>query len=188
MSHSAQSPTCSSCDSYQGCAEQAFAGLTMLSQEIDVSDYLYLMRRDNKNLKGSVLRKTNLVSIDRHSSVDRRYDISPSQQAVIDKVSGRYKKAERLMRSIFKNGIELHETLLEGQNPFYLISSHTYMRFVCDRLLAGGFTRREIKDGMMERMDWTVKTANSHVSVCVHTLVAMDIAEEIDGRFILRQK
>ena len=191
VTHSPESRICKPCDHINDCSAVVIETLELLGEQIDVSDLLHAVNRDSRMSPPKEDDKTNLelvIGIKRRTKVATRFEITEEQERVIEFIKARYKKAERLVRSMFKNGIDVRWSLLNRENPFYSIDSHKYMRIVCDKLLSDGFTRAELKRAFMAKHDWSNGTANSHVLAVTHTLSALNVTtEDQRGRFLLKE-
>jgi len=184
------SSICSACSEFVACQRQVLNVLHELGEEMDVSDLVHIAVRDtNHNDDHPVLRTTNNgVLSDAEAGKKRtRFELTSAQKQKVDEIKTRYAKSERLVRAIFKNGIDLKRTLSRRINPFYDIKSHQYMREVCDLLISGGYTRDQLRKSLGQKFNWTYGTANSHVLTVVHALDALEITEEHKGVIRLKE-
>ena len=181
--HSLECEACKKCKHGEDCSRKVLSSLNLISERHDVSDISYLLVR---NLP------VESVSLSYSSRVDTeaprtRFALSDQQEEILKKAKSKYAKSERLIKSIFKNGIDLHRSLLNNKNPFLGIKTNKYMRIVCDRLMDDGFTREELLYEFMDEFGWTRETANSCIVLVVHSLSSLDIIIEENEKFKLRR-
>lgn len=190
VAYSDSTDTCSQCGHKQRCSVIVAQALDFIAEKMDVSDLVYIANRDTGFAKVRDQTELSLVTdrIERKTKVAYRFELSDEQRRIISYIKGKYSKAERLIRSMFKNGIDLKEALRRNINPYRGLSKHAYMDIVCEKLLNGGFTRSELRTAFSDAYEWNYGTANSHVLICTHTLTALDVVRENEsGKFILQE-
>lgn len=101
-------------------------------------------------------------------------------------IPGVSKKGGELVRAIQREVSDLGALLRAGENPF-VNRTPRYMGVVCDMLLAGGFTKRELRLAFIDRLGWSDGTASAHVSIVVSALPAIGAVVERGGRFVIKE-
>lgn len=186
--YSDTSSVCKECRSREACKDKVVERLSDLSESMDVGDLFYILNRDSSVTKLVSSNALTVVTGNKERAVRQtRFKLTSRQKELLASVKARYTKSERLVRSMFRNGIDLRGSLLAGTNPFVQAKSHTYMRVACDLLLKGGFTRVELRDALRQSFNWEKTTANAHVLVCTHAFDAMGITGELQGKFTIKE-
>jgi len=178
---STKSQQCQNCEFFTRCKQKTAEHLSCISVKMNVEDYIAALRREGAEvshtikLVGSpeVQRKTKVYTL----------EITKREQQALEEIKGRYSKAERLLKYMYKHGIDLHANLIQGVNPFKYRQSHRYMYVACKMLLDQGFTNSELRSRLMKENDWSYGTANSHVLIVVHTLLALSVVRTERGRY-----
>lgn len=155
------------------CRPQAIESAALISQVMPIEDVF-------RSLRSSIPLETSREQMtqERRTKSPKLLPLTPEQESIIEDIRGRYQKAERLARSVFRKGLDISGAISKGVNPYRVESSHKYMEVVCQMLIDEGcFSRKGIREAMMQRFGWSYGTANSHVLVCTHFLVAADICE-----------
>lgn len=185
-----QSSKCQHCAAKERCALEVLNRAERLSDEVDTSEIIRMIGKTSES--GKIKSRALLSIVDkttgelqRHVKL-KRCELTAKERELISLVKGRYAKAGRLVKSIFKSGIDLQYALAHKINPYRQAKSHSYMETVCDLLLEDGFTRSRLRKTFAEKFNWTYSTANSHVLVVTHTLSALGIIKEECGQFTLR--
>lgn len=173
---------CRSCQYRSECGSESGVFADRIANNLTQIELGEILRKRQKKSKGSIYptrsAKNLLVS---------RVGFTEEQHSMLAIVRTRYSKAERLMRHIFKNRIDIRESLRKGVNPYLSQDSHSYMVHVLDLLLKdGGFTRSELRRTLIYKMNWTEGTANSHVLICIHTLKEIGVISEQEDNYRLR--
>jgi hypothetical protein len=114
-----------------------------------------------------------------------KYVLSSDQKAICE---GLPKKAGKVLDTLIRNG--KLEGMLDlpkrGINPFR-DDSPNWLEVAFDALIAGGFSKRELKELLMLRLQWGETTAFPHVTKTVAILTAVGVIQERDGRFVLTE-
>lgn len=121
-----------------------------------------------------------------HESVGKARKIRLTQdQEELCEVLGQ--KPGYLARQMLSQGIDIGSALNAGVNPF-VDARPKYMRTVCGALLEGGFTKKSLKERLLQaHPDWEPRTADSQVTTAVSCLAMMGVITEGFGkRYILK--
>ncbi|PLC44478.1 hypothetical protein C0Q88_07305 [Ralstonia pickettii] len=78
----------------------------------------------------------------------------------------------------------MRKDLQAGRNTFAQ-SKPEFMRVICDRLIAGGASKSDLRASLMQQLNWSEGTASSHVSMAVPILLRFNIATESAGNIVL---
>ena len=97
------------------------------------------------------------------------------------------KKVEELLARIERAGVRVGEALRERRNPFG--KDFPFLRITAHLLLVVpfGVTRENLVTGFEQRLNWSRGTAAAHATQAFQALVALGVAEEIDGRLNLKR-
>lgn len=95
-------------------------------------------------------------------------------------------KVEKRLRHIFETGkdMQIRADLANRVNPYNSVENR-FMHKVCERLLAGGFTKTELRKTFQQDLGWSEGTAFAHVSVGVQVVQELGVARRDNDRFIL---
>lgn len=190
------SEVCRKCQVFDGCAAESLKTLEAIKSLVNVSD---LLRRHDAAKRSA--RQHNTVVAEGSGEV-------PNAASPISKPVTRVTKVERVTyavpvehelilaslpvkpqdqaRRMCAEGLidKIKEGLLEGRNAL----SESKPRFLClavDRLLAGGFSKRDLRESFQNELGWGESTASSHVSITLPIFVGFGIAQEISGQFVV---
>lgn len=97
------------------------------------------------------------------------------------------KKVEELLQRIERAGVRVSEALKEKRNPFG--RDFPFLRITAHLLLAVpfGVTREHLVTGFEQRLNWSKGTAAAHATQAFQALIALGVAEEIEGRLNLKR-
>ena len=127
-------------------------------------------------IKTPVERKTPLEKV--------VFGISAEDQAIIDGIA--QKKAREAATKLCSQGLmhKLVAELKEGRNALST-RAPAYQVIAVDGLLAGGFSKSELKELYVDNTNMNESAAASHTNIAMPMLVAFGIAQENAGRYIL---
>lgn len=184
------SNVCRGCPHFAECADASLRTLEAIKGVINVED---LIRRHEKAkrattkavepsiepatkpLPAKVERKTQVVKV--QFEVDQKDgDVIATLSVKPQEIAIRLCKEGKL-RDIRK-GLDQNRNALAETGPQFL-------RVAVDRLLAGGFTRSELREAFKAELGWGETTASSHVSMTLPLFKAFKIAQEVEGRIVL---
>jgi hypothetical protein len=176
------SPHCAECPYLNECERVALNKALALSAYIQIPDVIARLRnRDGQ--KGQPTAITGVSHITRTTSGEKvRMALTEEDVATVKQMPVKVRRKVELLMKQGKD-VAAREALLRGENPFPFEGSG-YMHVACELLLAGGFTRAQLRKEYMRRLHWTEGTAYSHVSAVVAISRAIGIAEEIGGKFV----
>lgn len=157
---------CSTCKVLSDCSEQASIMLKRIRGELNVEELIEPPK------KGEVVPK----------SIPKKLSVKPLP---VRTVTGISKKATALVHRIDQLGIDLLTELKAGRNPFENMPP-AYMRETCSSLLAGGFTKAQLRDRYLSAFDWSAGSASSHVSFVIPALSFLGVIQERDDCFTMR--
>lgn len=206
------SSVCQGCQVFQACSAESLKTLEAIKSLVNVSD---LLKRHDVARKLAGLAKTTPQGwtrteeggllpppgyvvqaevtqpppvidqpVERKTQVDKvMYAITHEQEAILATMP--VKPQEQARRLCSANLIDkVKAELQEGRNAL----SESKPRFIAvavDRLIAGGFSRSDLKAFYVQEFGWGESTASSHVSIVCPILTAFSIAQEINGRLVL---
>ena len=187
---------CRSCHAFDNCSASSYQTLQRIRDTINVSDLL--KRHDHARGRSGrhpvidstlPLRPSNgslqNAPVERETRIEfMTFQPSKNDQAIIESLPV---KPAQLAESFCKRGIieRMRNDLPVGRNPFDDMKP-PFMRVVCDLLLAGGFTKIELREAFQKRMEWTESTSRSHVSIVISVLLAFEIITVRDTKHVIK--
>jgi hypothetical protein len=98
------------------------------------------------------------------------------------------KKVESLLANFERAGIKVSEAFAVGVNPFAGIGPK-FMRITAHALLRlpGGILRAELINFFETKLKWSKGTAAAHATQAFQALIALGVAEELNGRLIKKR-
>jgi len=90
-------------------------------------------------------------------------------------------KAKETYASVEKRGIDLKAGLMGLFNP--LQDRPKFLAFAFDRVLEGGYQKRNLAERFCKEFEWTRGTANSHVGICTSIFSAHNLVK-VDGQTV----
>lgn len=85
--------------------------------------------------------------------------------------------------SLERRGICLKQALADRVNPFES-QPPRHMRVIFGLLLAGGFTRAEVKQSLMTDLGWSEASAASNASAAIAAMLDLGAAQDEGGRLV----
>lgn len=193
------SEVCRQCGAFDTCAVASLDTLNQIRHIVNVSDLLKrhekakkvsrvaLKDADDKAaaalppgngqppLPGAVQRKTEVVAI--------KFDVTASDERIIAVLPV---KVQSITISLIKKGLfsQLKKSVKEKRNAL-AETAPPWLRVTVDRLVAGGFSRSELRKALRNELEWTDGTAGPHTSMAVIMLKAFGLAQENNGRLVL---
>lgn len=149
-----ESPTCQRCSALEPCRVRALQSLDRVKGAIKV-DHL-IERLEHGSTQGYIL------SLEDHRAI----------ATTPRKVAGR-------LESLLTKGFHViaRRKLAAGQNPFP-VSGAKHIHLAGEMLLAGGFTKGQLRQQCIERFQWTEGTAFSEVSQAVALLRGLRLVRQ----------
>jgi len=183
------STVCRGCHQFENCATASLRTLEAIKGVINVED---LIRRHekakratakavapslaaNKPLPAKVERKTQMVKV--QFEVDKKEgDVIATLPVKPQEIAIRLCKEGKLNE--IRKGLDENRNALAESGPQFL-------RVAVDHLLAGGFTRKELREAFKAELGWGDSTAASHVSMTLALFRSFRIAQAVEDRFVL---
>lgn len=192
------SEVCRQCCAFDACAAASLDTLNQIRHIVNVSDLLKYHEKAKKvsrvalkaadekvaaslppgngqpPLPGAVERKTEVVAV--------KFDVTPDDEAVVATLSA---KVQPIVVRMLKRGAlsqikksikEKHNTLPETEPGWLSIA--------VDHMIAGGFSRAELRKAMIDKLGWLDSSAQPHASMAALLLKAFGIAQEVEGRIV----
>lgn len=96
------------------------------------------------------------------------------------------KKVQALVEQIDKKGLKVGDALRAGTNPF---DKPAFLRVAAHLLLKlpGGVDRNVLRAALQHKLGWSYETANSHAAQVFHLMPALGVAEDRNGKMILKK-
>lgn len=97
------------------------------------------------------------------------------------------KKVRELIERVQRTGISIGAILRAGKNPF--TAKPSFLKLACHLLIAfpNGVSRDNLRYAFQSKLNWTQGTATAHVLQAAQALIALDAAEEVDGRLMIKR-
>lgn len=186
---SRDSEICRGCAFYESCADASLETLRAIQQCVDVTDLLKrhsnLRKREVKPAqKDDTSAAPMMGAVERKTTVERvTMTVEQADEEVLACIKS--KKPKEIVLRMAKSGAlqHLREGIAEGRNGLSK-TGPSFMREAVDLLLNGGFTKAQLRDVLMQRLQWTENTAASHVSIAVAILKSLKLVRE-DGEHIV---
>lgn len=190
---SRDSEICRGCSAFEECAGASLETLQRIQQIVDVSDLLkrhaIVRKREVKPVeKDDVTVGTPISAVQRKTNVERvTMTIKEADEQVLACIQS--KKPKEIVLQMAKSGsLDLmREGLKKGENGLAK-TGPSFMREAVYALLDGGFTKLQLRDLFVNRLNWTENTAASHVSIAVAILKSFKLVREESGRFVLENQ
>ena len=90
-------------------------------------------------------------------------------------------KAKETYASVSRRGIDLKSGLMGLFNP--LENKPKFLAFAFDKVIAGGYQKRDLAEQFCKEFSWTRGTANSHVGICTSIFSALNLVK-VDGQTV----
>ena len=184
------SNVCRGCPHFDDCAAASLRTLEAIKGAINVED---LIRRHQKAKRATAkaveptiepAQKSLLAKVERKTQVVKvQFDVDKKEGDVIATLPV---KPQEVAIRLCKEGKlrEIREGLDENRNAL-AETGPRFLRVAVDQLLAGGFTRSELREALKAELGWGDTTASSHVSMVLPLFKAFKIAQEVEGRIVL---
>lgn len=205
------SDVCRACGTFDECSSASVKTLEAIRQVINVEDLLRrhenARRRLTKSTPAPVAQAVTPAiepcqaaadqevvpaqpaaatppKVERKTAVEKvALVVSAADEAALAELPVKAREhAERFCRAGLIDA--MRTDLQAGRNTFAQLKPE-FMRVVCDCLIAGGASKRDIKASLMQQLGWSEGTASSHVSMAVPILLRFNIATESAGRIVL---
>lgn len=182
--------TCKSCSNYALCGSAVLETIGHVQAQVDASDYVIAHRNEmieaGETEALPLPEERQVPIVERKAPVRKvKYVLTGEQRAICDALP---KKAAKVLDTMIRNGkLEAMLTLpKKGINPFRG-GTPNWMEVAFDELLAGGFSKKGLKESLMTRLQWGETTAFPHVTKVVAILTALGVIREDAGRFVLNE-
>lgn len=161
------SQICQSCNDSAACAES-------------VSDRAQRLRKLGVSVE---------LSKQKPSSTEKLVKPKTKPQPVVSHMSGKIPvkrgimtvKAKETYAGVEKRGIDLKAGLLEAINP--LEDKPKFLAFAFDKVITGGYRKRDLAEQFCQKFAWTRGTANSHAGICTSIFAALNLVK-VDGQTV----
>ena len=169
-----QNKTCARCDATDSCRATASSVLKRIHKRMDVGD-LIVHYADIGATVGESQRLINKKDL-----VTDKVALTSEQEAA---ASALPTKAEKVARTMMGRGVNIHASLLSGENPFT-----NFLSIPCEMLLAEGFTKPELKSKLMaDNPHWKERTAEGQLSMAFALLNGLGCLTMKNGRYVLKE-
>lgn len=88
--------------------------------------------------------------------------------------------------SIHKQGIDIHQSLIDGINPFDSGKRFKHIGVACDLLLDGGFTKNSLHQNLKEVLQCSNSTARSYIYTIMAVLTHESAIENKNNNFRIK--
>jgi hypothetical protein len=192
------SEVCRQCCAFDACAAASLETLEQIRHVVNVADLLKrhekakkvsreaIKAADEKKLAdqppgnnqppltGAVERKTEVVAV--------KFEVTPEEEAVVAKLSS---KVQPIVVRMLKRGAlsQVKKSVKEKHNAL-AESEPEWLRLAVDHMIAGGFTRSELRETLKTKLDWADSSTGPHASMAALLLKGFGIAQEIEGRLV----
>lgn len=193
------SDVCRQCSAFDACAAASLDTLNQIRHIVNVAD---LLKRHDKAKKVSreaikaaddkaaaelppgngqpplpqaVTRKTDVATI--------KFELTAQEEAVVAKLTS--KKVQELVVRMLKRGamVQVKQSIKEKRNTVAQ-SEPEWLRIAVDHMIAGGFTRTELRESLASKLDWNDGTTGPHASMAALMFKGFGIAQEVEGRVV----
>lgn len=178
------------CTNNDACASAVLGNLPIIGAQVDASDFAVAHRNDM--VEAGIPDPITVPGEPQTPVIERKapsrkvkYVLTEGQRQLCDALP---KKAAKVLDTLIRNG-KLEAMLAlpkRGMNPFRG-GTPNWMEVAFDALLAGGFSKKELKELLMSRLEWGETTAFPHVTKVVAILTAINVIREEAGRYVLTE-
>lgn len=195
------SATCQKCPVFTECTTASFETLEAIKGIVDVSDLLKRHALAKKKAlaaqkladeatqeglpPGNLERPVAKTPVERKTpKVAVKFEVTASDDKVLMKMN--VKSKEVAVRLIQADQVEsIRKGLLEGRNHCAETTKLPWLTIAVRELLAGGFSKRDLRGMYEQELEWTEGTAATHVGMACQLLTGFRWAQEKGGRFTL---
>lgn len=190
---------CQKCAAFERCEEQSYQTLLEIRKVVNVDDLLKKhakarlaqeAKRDkmraemNAKAKQTAYTKPKAPQIVERATKQEKvvFEITEKDEAIIVSLPI---KAQPFALTLLKSGMmhDIKYGLKEGRNAIEA-KKPTWLARTVDLLVAGGFTRAELKAHLMTELSWSDNSAGAHVSLAIGILCGFGAAQEESGRIV----
>jgi hypothetical protein len=178
--------TCTACASRALCVPACYSMLVSLSDKIDVAAPLAQLERTAKVVTAQSIPAPTVettIAAPAPAAVRVNLECGAREQELLASLPVR---AQKVMRPLLKRGGDARArlALAKGQNPFDGRGPQ-WLRFAGEKLLAGGFTKGDLRRAYIDEYGWSEATAFSRVSIVVSVIPALRLGR-VAGDTVLR--
>lgn len=193
--YASNSNFCQTCEGFNECGEESLNTLKRIKEVVNVDDLLHkhnqaLAKQRVENKKRLKALKTEPPKMERPTpkSVERtakkevvEFSIDEKTAELIGELPV---KARPFAISLCRKGLvdRIKKDLVRNVNPLSGCGP-VFLSIAIESLIAGGFTKSELREIYMKDRGWTENTAASHVSLVVKLFLMFDIAIENNQKF-----
>jgi hypothetical protein len=178
--------TCMACASRSECVSACYSMLVSLSDKIDVTAPLAQLERTAKvvtaqSIPAPVVATT--IAAPAPAAVQVNLEHGARENELLATLPVRVQK---VMRPLLKRGGDARArlALAKGLNPFDGRGPQ-WLRLAGEKLLAGGFTKGDLRRAYINEYGWSEATAFSRVSIVVSLIPALRLGR-VSGDTVLR--
>jgi hypothetical protein len=193
------SEICQQCCAFEQCASASLETLEAIKGIVNVQDLLKrhavarkvaqgAMKQADEKLKAEMspgnIKQPLMKPVERKTRVVQvRFEISADEEHVIAMLPV---KPQKVALSLCKTGMleRIKKGVAEGHNAL-VETGPEWLRVALSSLLAGGFSKSELRESLQSELGWTEGTAASHVSMASVLILAFGIGQPKDGRIVL---
>ena len=170
--HNATAKECASCPFCEGCGIKAANTRAMIRKELGLDDVAPKKAAPRCPVATPPSRTPKPPKIE-------------TPKAPIMKIDGDLpKKSIAMLESIARTGIDLLTELKAGRNPGVGVKP-IYLEPLCAVILAGDFSKEELRLALNKARGWDNSTGSAHVSFIIPALKYLKVITENEGRFAL---
>lgn len=162
--------TCTSCPSFDSCVSSTHNSLLQMNVGAPVTLLL------ERHVRFDAYKSDKVA---RASVITGKRAITQDEEVTAKRLP--VKTASQYRRLVTEGFIPLmKQGLAQQRNPFK-VDGYKYLNVAFDALLAGGFSKKDLRLVYMDSCTWSEGTAFSAVSMIWHLFVVCGIAEENEG-------
>lgn len=181
----ASAPTCVSCASREHCVPACHQMLVSLSDKLDVSGNLAQLERTAKVVIAQSLPATTVettIEAPTRAALSVKLSVDAPMQSALDRLPVRVAK---VMRPLLTRGadVKARYSLANDRNPFDTTTPR-WLQLAGESLLAGSFTKAELRERYIKEFGWSEGTAFSRVSIVATVLPALRLATVMGHRIV----
>jgi hypothetical protein len=181
----ASSPACVSCTSREQCVPACHQLLVSLSDKMDVSGNLAQLERTAKVVIAQSLPATTVettIAAPARAALSVNLSVDAHMQSTLDRLPV---NAAKILKPLLTRGadVKARYSLANDRNPFDTTTPR-WLQLAGEGLLAGGFTKAELRERYIKEFGWGEGTAFSRVSVVAAVLPALRLATAAGNRII----
>ncbi|CAG9229082.1 hypothetical protein BVI1335_70149 [Burkholderia vietnamiensis] len=182
---SAEAKTCSVCKDRSLCVSACHGMLMSLSSKMDVTTNIAYLERTAKVVTAQSTPASPVattIAAPAVASIKVNLTLGEREQSTLAALPAH---AAKVLRPMMARGADSRARyrVAQGQNPFDE-TAQRWLRLAGEMLIAGGFTKAQLRQAFVTEFGWSEGTAFARVSIVVAIFPALRIATLVGDRLV----